>query len=141
MRLSNAEEIHAAVRGATMFWDAGRQEPEFSAEWARLRPGVPIVRARGRLDRTTVHDLRRVVDRCLATLPWAVVVDLKRVAELRAGAVPRLGDMVERARADFVGLHFVTGGGAVDGLLTGAPLGNLLVIHDSVAAAQRALGR
>lgn len=130
-----------AARGVTMFWDAGLQDPEFSAEWARLRPGVPIVRARGRLDRITVQDLRHVVDRCLATLPWAVVVDLRRVTELRAGAVPKLGEIVERARSSFVGLHFVTGGGAVDSLLDAAPAGNLLVIHDSVAAAQRALGR
>ena len=124
-----------------MFWDGGLQEPEFSAEWARLRPGVPLVRARGRLDRATVHHLRRAVDRCLETMPWAVVVDLTRVTELRAGAVPKLGDMVEHARAEYIGLHFVTNGGAVDGLLTGPPTGDVLVIHHSIAAAQRALGR
>jgi hypothetical protein len=124
-----------------MFWNAGPQEPEFSAEWARLRPGVPIVRARGRLDRTTVHDLRRAVDLCLESMPWAVVLDLTRVTELRAGALPKLGDLVRRARAEFVGLHFVTNGGAVDGLLTGPPSGDALVIHHSIAAAQRALGR
>jgi hypothetical protein len=124
-----------------MFWDAGPWEPEFSTEWARLRPGVPLVRARGRLDRATVNELRRTVDRCLETSPWAVVVDLTGVTELRAGAVPKLSDMVARARAEFVGLHFVTNGGAVDGLLTEPPAGDVLVIHHSVAAAQRALGR
>lgn len=124
-----------------MFWDADPWEPEFSAGWARLRPGVPIVRARGRLDRATAHDLRRAVDRCLETRPWAVVVDLTRVTELRAGAVPKLGEMVGRARADVIGLHFVTNGGAVDGLLTVPPNGDVLVIHHSIAAAQRALGR
>jgi hypothetical protein len=127
-----------------MFWHAVPQsadEREFTVEWARLRPGVPIVRGRGRLDRASVGDLRRAVDRCLETAPWAVVVDLTGVAELRAGAVPKLGDMVERARADYVGLHFVTNGGAVDGLLGCPPSRVLLLIHHSIAAAQQALGR
>jgi hypothetical protein len=127
-----------------MFWDAAPRaadEPVFTVEWGHLRPGVPIVRGRGRLDRATVDDLRRAVDRCLKTAPWAVVVDLTHVTELRAGAVPKLRDMVELARADYVGLHFVTNGGAVDGLLGSPPCPVLLVIHHSIAAAQRALGR
>ncbi|GAA0923804.1 hypothetical protein [Pseudonocardia zijingensis] len=127
-----------------MFWDANPRaadEPEFTVEWARLRPGVPIVWGRGRLNRATVDDLRRAVDRCLETGPWAVVVDFTRVTELRAGAIPKLGEMAERARADHVGLHFVTNGGALDGLLDRPPSGVLPAIHRSVAAAQLALGR
>ncbi|WP_143517444.1 hypothetical protein [Pseudonocardia sp. MH-G8] len=77
----------------------------------------------------------------MATMPWAVVVDLTRVTELRAGAVPRLGALVERVRAEFVGLHFVTNGGAVDGVLTVAPAGKRIIVHHSIAAAQQALTR
>jgi anti-anti-sigma regulatory factor len=124
-----------------MFWDGGPHEPGFSAERARLRPGVPVVRARGRLDRHTVDDLGHAVDRCLETTPWAVVIDLTRVTELRAGAVPKLGNLVERVRAGYVGLHFVTNGGAVDSLLGGTPSGDLILIHHSIGAVQRALGR
>jgi anti-anti-sigma regulatory factor len=127
-----------------MFWDVSpppAPQPEFSAESARLRPGVPVVRARGRLDRATVGELRRAVDRCLRSTPWAVVVDLTGVTELRAGAVPKLGDLAGQTRAECVGLHLVTNGGAVDGLLEAAAASGLLVIHHSMAAAQRALGR
>jgi anti-anti-sigma regulatory factor len=124
-----------------MFWDADLEVPEFGAERARLQPGVPLVRARGRLDRITARDLRRVVEQCLATTPWAIVIDLTHVTELRASALPKLGRMVEHVRAEFVGLHFVTNGGAVDGLLAGPSAGKGLVIHHSIAAAQLALGR
>jgi hypothetical protein len=72
-----------------MYWDAVRPpalEPEFTVECGRLRPGVPVVRARGRLNRVTGVELHRAVHRCLEASPWAVVVDLTEVTELRVGA-------------------------------------------------------
>ncbi|WP_143517527.1 hypothetical protein [Pseudonocardia sp. MH-G8] len=102
---------------------------------------MPVVRARGRLDRVTGGELRRAVDRCLKDLPRAVVVDLTGVTELRAGAVAKLARMAEHVQTDCIGLHFVTKGGVVDGLLAGGPFGDRLVIHHGIAAVQGALGR
>ncbi|WP_170231142.1 STAS domain-containing protein [Pseudonocardia kunmingensis] len=113
----------------------------FTVECGRLRPGVPVVRARGRLDRVTGGELRRAVDRCLEASSWAVVVDLTEVTELRVGAVAKLARMAEHVRTDCIGLHIVTKGGVVDGLLAGGPFGDRLVIHHSIAAVQGALGR
>jgi ABC-type transporter Mla MlaB component len=127
-----------------MHWDATRPPFEvsgFAVDTGRLRPGVPIVRARGRLDRATVGRLWMALDHCLDAAPWAVVVDLTALSEIRAGAVPTLVDVARRAAADGIGLHFVTAGGAVDQVLGGPPGADLLVIHHSVAAAESALGR
>jgi anti-sigma B factor antagonist len=127
-----------------MYWDATRpsvHDENFSARIGELRPGVRVVNAQGRLDRATVGELRLAIDLCLDTSPWAVVVDLTALNEVRAGAVPTLVEVARRASAAYVGLHFVTSGGAVDHVLSGAPAGDMLVIHHSVAAAERALGR
>ena len=126
-----------------MYWDATRppaQEPEFVTETGRLRPGVPIVHARGTLDRTTVGELRRAVGLCLATSPWAVVVDLTALSELQPGALPGLVDVARRARCGHVGLHLVTAGGAADDVLGAVPPCDRFTVHRSVPAAEQALG-
>jgi hypothetical protein len=55
--------------------------------------------------------------------------------------VPTLVEVARRAAAAYVGLHFVTAGGAVDHVLSAAPAGDMFAIHHSVPAAERALGR
>ena len=125
-----------------MYWDSSRPPVhgrDFAVDTGSLRPGVPMVRAHGRLDRATVGELWTAIDRCVDASPWAVVVDLTGLSELRAGAVPKLVDVARRAAAAQIGLHFVTTGEVVDQVLAGPPADGLLVVHHSVEAAENAL--
>ena len=118
----------------------GSRLPACTVEAGHLRPGIPVLRARGRLDRATVGELRLAVEQCLNASPWAIVVDLTALSELRLSAVPTLVDLAGRAGCADIGFYLVTAGGAVDRVLGGAPAGNLFDIHHSVRSAERALG-
>ena len=114
-------------------------QPTFAVETDLLRPGVPRLQARGRLSQATVDELRVGVERWLRSSPWAIVVDLTGLSELRLAAVSTLVDLARRAGRADIGLYFVTSGGAVDHVLTSAPSGDLFDIHHSVGSAERAL--
>jgi anti-anti-sigma regulatory factor len=125
-----------------MPWDAIRpmvHEPTFTVATSPLRPGVPIVRVRGRLNSATAGELMLVAGRCLDTSPWALVIDLTGLSDLRAGAVSTLVDLAKRAGPADIGLYLVTSGGAVD-LMLDAEAAGLFDIHHSVESAVRALG-
>ncbi|MFC5237385.1 STAS domain-containing protein [Pseudonocardia zijingensis] len=111
----------------------------FAVEIDLLRPGVPLLQARGRLSPATVDELQAAVERCLDSSPWAVVTDLTGLSELQPDAVATLVALARRAGRADIGLYFVTRGGAVDHALISAPGGDMFDIHDSVASAERAL--
>jgi anti-anti-sigma regulatory factor len=114
-------------------------EPRFEVETEPLRPGVPIVRVRGRLDSATAGELLQVAGRCIDASPWAIVVDLTTVSELRAASVLTLVDVAHRAGIADIGLYIVTSGGAVDHVLDAETVG-LFDIHHSIDSAVQAMG-
>ena len=116
------------------------EEQAFVVETDQLRPGVPLVRARGRVDLAAAAALASVVHQCLDRSPWAVVLDLSAVLELRAGAVEPLVDLAYRAGTGDIGLYVVTAGGAVDQVLGGGQVDGLFDIHHSIDSADRAMG-
>jgi hypothetical protein len=111
----------------------------FVVETDQLRPGVPILRVRGVLNRATITELRRAAERCLRMSPWALVIDLTGLLELRPAAVPTLAALADRAGRADIGLYFVTAGAPVDAVLEGGPDGDLFDIHHSFGSAERAL--
>ena len=117
----------------------GRQ-PAFAVETGLLRPGVPVVQARGRLNRATAVELRSAVERCFDTSPWAVVVDLTGLSAMRPTAMSTLAGLAERAGGADIGLLFVTDGNVVDDVLTADPRAELFDVHHTVRSAERALG-
>jgi hypothetical protein len=58
------------------------EQPTFGVEAEQLRPGVPLVRVRGRLDLPAADSLRLVVDKVLDDRPWAVVLDMSGLVEM-----------------------------------------------------------
>jgi anti-anti-sigma regulatory factor len=114
-------------------------EQGYQVEVGSLRPGVPMVRVRGRLDAGAAADLKSVVGERLGASPWALVVDLTDVAELRAAAVTALADLAARAGTADIGLYVVTSGGAVDVVLDDGEANGLFDIHHCVESADRAL--
>ena len=116
------------------------EEQAFVIEADQLRPGVPLVRARGRIDPAAATTLGSLVHQCFDRSPWAVVLDLSGVSELRAGAVQSFVDLAYRAGTADIGLYVVTGGGAVDQVLSGGEVDGLFDIHHSIHSADRAMG-
>jgi anti-anti-sigma regulatory factor len=109
------------------------------SDW--LLPGVPLVRVRGRLDLPAAAKIRLAVHEWLDRSPWAVVLDLSALSELRVGAVQPLVDLAYRAGMADIGLYLVTAGGAVDQMLRNREADDLFDIHHSIGSAELALGR
>jgi hypothetical protein len=116
------------------------EQPTFDVETDQLRPGVPLVRVRGRLDLPAAATLRVVVHEALDQSPWAVVLDMSRLVEIRAGAVQPLLELAYRAGMTDIGLYLVTPGGVVDHVLGSGQTEGLFDIHHSLGSAERALG-
>jgi anti-anti-sigma regulatory factor len=117
----------------------GVGRPDFAVETGHLRPAVPIVRVRGRLDGAGAADLGHALGRCLDESPWAIVLDLSEVADLRPDAVPALIDVAYRAGRADIGLYLVTSAGA-DWILGDSETAELFEICYSIDEAERALG-
>jgi hypothetical protein len=116
------------------------EQPAFVVETEQLRPAVPLVRVRGRLDLPAAATLRLVVHEVLDHRPWAVVLDLSGLVEILVGAVEPLVDVAYRAGMADIGLYLVTAGGAVDHVLGSGRTDGLFDIHHSIGSAERALG-
>jgi anti-anti-sigma factor len=115
------------------------EQQAFVVETDQLRPGVPLVRVRGRLDLAAADTLRLVVDECLDHSPWAIVLDLSALVELRDGAVQALVDLACRAGQADIGLYLVTTDTVVENVLDDGETKDLFDIHHSIESAERTL--
>jgi anti-anti-sigma factor len=116
------------------------EQPTLGVEAEQLRPGVPLVRVRGRLDLPAADSLRLVVDKVLDDRPWAVVLDMSALVEMGGGAVQPLVELAYHAGKTDIGLYLVTAGGAIDHVLGNGQTEGLFDIHHSLESAERALG-
>jgi anti-anti-sigma factor len=115
------------------------EQQAFVVETDQLRPGVPLVRVRGRLDLAAAETLRLVVDECLDHSPWAIVLDLSALVGLRDGAVQALVDLAYRAGLADIGLYLVTTDTVVENVLDDGETKDLFDIHHSIESAERTL--
>jgi anti-anti-sigma factor len=115
------------------------EQQAFVVETDQLRPGVPLVRVRGRLDLAAADTLRLVVDECLDHSPWAIVLDLSALVGLRDGAVQALVDLACRAGQADIGLYLVTTDTVVENVLDGGETKDLFDIHHGIESAERTL--
>jgi anti-anti-sigma factor len=106
---------------------------------SHLRPGVPCVHARGRLDHATAPGFQQFVLEQLVATPWAIVLDLSALSALTHSAVRALVELACRAGEADIGLYLVVAAGPVGQAFAAAGVRRLFEIHDSSDSALRAM--
>ena len=114
----------------------GRGPGNLTLRVVRPQPGISIIRARGLLDRRAAPGLHRVLNEQLAA-SWAVLLDLRALADLEPGAVPALVCAAGSAAHGDVGFYLVSASARLHRVLATAGVDEMFEVHSSTESALR----